>query len=359
MAEPLISKSVLEAIAEDTRVLLNRPAREVVDAALAAACAHAELACLSSSPVPFFFELRGEPASDRLMREWYDATGRVLASEKPSVKGRSEYWIYVRGAVSVDCFLISAFKGTCRLSRVARRGTVEPNLGYFVATSGGAQAHAYVWAHELGRVSRLEIWDLRANAPDRVEATYDGKGELLRLTRNGTLAWSASPAPSTPLSSGELADRLLRAARSSLAKATEPALALTVCFVRGDAASLPPCLGVVFERDAEAFVLQPSRFESEHNALWNPTLQQDSGFPANAQYPFAALGADEVRLEGSAAEVEQHLRALMDQLNARRAPSEPPFLLLDLAGDCTDYVGRLSASDRLRLARFLPAAPEG
>jgi hypothetical protein len=299
------------------------------------------------------------PPQGQQVTEWYDEQGRVIASEQPNGKGRTEYWVYRYLDDLVDCFQISVFKQLYTCSRVARRGSFDNSVGYLVATGQLGQAHAHLWQPSSEPVSTLQVWDLRADNPDVVLATYDQCGSLAELRRNDRVVWQASGVSNSvsPLLHSA-APAILQLARAKLAQCTESVLALTVCFVKGDLESLPPCLGVVFEQDARAFFADPEKFDSDLNVLWNPTLQEDYDFPSRTQYPFVPVeDAPGVVFRMEPVEMQRELELLVGALNAQRSSSEPPFVLVDLANDATQYLSLLSESDRSRLARFGPILP--
>jgi hypothetical protein len=336
-------------LAVDARALFAEKPRALLDAAFAAASSSSKLDRRTWSPIPLYFELYPEPESPlSTIEEWFDAEGRVLCSGKTNSKGRTEFWVYRRSDEVVDCFFLSVFE-TCTLSRVARSGT-HGSIGYFVSTAAVGQAHAYLWDLPISNVSILQVWDLRAAVPDTVEVSRDADGHVAQLLRNGKVAWRAAKHVASSDSPAAAAKVILNLARARLAQTSEAIAVLTVCFVSGDPASLPPCLGVVFEADAQAFTANPARFDHDVNVLLNPTLQQDYDLPTKTQYPFVAITeADGVHTSWDASEMEQQLTLLADQLNAQRLPTEPPFVLVDLANDATAFLERLPQADRQRL----------
>jgi hypothetical protein len=348
--KPLVEKAIVEALAIEARTLFAEKPRAVLDAVWAASSSSKKLARRTWSPIPLFFELHPEPeAAAGSVEEWYDADGRVLCSGKTNSNGRREFWVYRHSAETIDCFFLSVFKETYTLSRVARSGAHD-TIGYFVSTAAVGQAHAYLWDLPIRTLSVLQVWDLRAAVPDTVEVIRDSEGQPVQLLRNGKVVWNHTKPSASSDSPAVAAKAILNLARTRMAQTSEAIAALTVCFVSGDPATLPPCLGVVFERDAEAFASDPARFDADANVLLNPTLQEDYDFPTKTQYPFVPVTeADGVHTSWDAQQMEQQLILLTDQLNAERSPTEPPFVLVDLANDATAYLDRLPQADRQRL----------
>jgi hypothetical protein len=98
--------------------------------------------------------------------------------------------------------------------------------------------------------------------------------------------------------------------------------------------------------DAEAFSNSPGRYLDGAAALLDPTLQEDYGFPANANYPYVTIKKD----DGGPWQQKkdcmlESLQALVEKMNSMRLTEEPPFVLVDLENDPTAHVSALGKKD--------------
>ena len=128
-------------------------------------------------------------------------------------------------------------------------------------------------------------------------------------------------------------------------------LVYLICIECENPDAFPPQVAVVFKEDADYFLQHRDSIEDGADALFIPTLQEDYDFPMAARYPFLEIQGD-LDPNEPLTDQEAFARAMVALLNSWRTPTNAPFLLVDLEGECERYSGDLDATTRSELSAF-------
>lgn len=347
MTEPLVETQKLNDLIRGLQPLFNASADELVAQAKGSVSFRRRASGLLETHIPFFLEAHElKPKREDPNGEWvhgYDEKGRLLL-----VEHRRDCRVMQYGETITEYFT-SEHKGVYKIARVGQGGALDNGLHYYVTTDRYDQSHAYTWRTISGRVVEMHSG---VDSKIVVEAEYDEQSNLVILRRNGKEIVKPKPASrqSLPLA---VAARLVRDLCQKAASLTdEVPILFTVCVEWRNPKSLPPQIGVVFERDAEAFIKDPAAYADGPNALLQPTLQEDYDFPTKTSYPFVEIRDDAISADWDEASMMDRSLKLVDELNALRSPGDPPFLLVDMENEGTRYLDHLPRADRERLASY-------
>lgn len=357
-SEALWERAQIEAVAQRLKPLWERDPKQLLASAQQRSVEQRYGTDLLQHHIPFFFEVSllkpGKPSKAGTTLHGYDDQQRLVWVESAKPKGKTRSTVFEPDQSGQIYFVIEASGAQTRVTRVGRTGR-EANVNYDISLNRAGDTVAYLWeVPPDGRVPGVQIWDLAWPYAETARVDYDASGRPARIERGGQIVWQSRVAAAPAVDLGPLAKCLLELVRQRRPQTPEPVLVLSVCVEANDVRSLPPQIGVVFERDAQAFARDPSSYPDGMNALLIPTLQEDSGFPCGATYPFIEItAADAPAFSGWKADsMLADARQLVRAMNAHTRPDEPPFLLVDMEGEGTQYLSDLPEKARAALASY-------
>ncbi|MCH9681445.1 MAG: hypothetical protein K0V04_08430 [Deltaproteobacteria bacterium] len=297
------------------------------------------------SHVPAWFAVHGltagqrqpEPAEGSTVHE-YDAQQQLIRTIEPiGTRGdQQRRWSVFRLPDDPDLYhrVDKVRRGRARRARFGRCWEIGGGVWCDLSIDGHGQALAHCWQEVEGEVTRVDVWDTGWPLPESFDIERDAQGQpaARRLEAPSTTATSeATPAA--------LADAILEQAEAAVGDDAESVFALTLVFEETSLDHLPPQIGVVYERNVQAYRAAPAGFDDDLGFVWNPLQAEDAEFPVSAPYPYvelrepgaAALGLVSTTPPEDAARVVDLARSLAGTLNAALDHRDWFFMVIEVS----------------------------